>query len=79
MLLFLLWFEKKGKRRFDGQCITLYFLLYGIGRFWIEGLRTDSLYIAGTSIRVSQALSVCAGLACLALLMFRGRKQPPQG
>ena len=45
VLLFLLWFEKKGKRRFDGHCITLYFLLYGIGRFWIEGLRTDSLYI----------------------------------
>lgn len=37
ILIFLIIFERKGKRSFDGQCITLYFLLYGIGRTWIEG------------------------------------------
>ena len=56
ILIFLIIFERKGKRSFDGQCITLYFLLYGIGRTWIEGLRTDSLYIGATNIRVSQVL-----------------------
>ena len=75
VLLFLLWFEKKGKRRFDGQCITLYFLLYGIGRFWIEGLRTDSLYLGGTGIRVSQALSLALVLGAAAVLL-RMRKRP---
>ncbi len=75
VLLFLLWFDKKGKRRFDGHCVALYFLLYGIGRFWIEGLRTDSLYIGGTGIRVSQALSLVLVLASAALLLHM-RKRP---
>ena len=74
VLLFLLWFEKAGKRRFDGHCMSLYFLLYGLGRFWIEGLRTDSLYIGGTGIRVSQALSLVLVLASAALLIYRSRQ-----
>jgi phosphatidylglycerol:prolipoprotein diacylglycerol transferase len=71
VLLFLLRFDEAGKRRFDGHCITLYFLLYGLGRFWIEGLRTDSLYIGGTGIRVSQALSLVLVLASAALLIYK--------
>ena len=71
VLLFLLWFDEAGKRRFDGHCITLYFLLYGLGRFWIEGLRTDSLYIGGSGIRVSQALSLALVLASAALLLYK--------
>ncbi len=75
VLLFLLWFDRKGKRRFDGHCVALYFLLYGIGRFWIEGLRTDSLYIGGTGIRVSQALSLVLVIASAVLLLYM-RKRP---
>ena len=75
VLLFLLWFEKAGKRRFDGHCMTLYFLLYGLGRFWIEGLRTDSLYIGASGIRVSQALSLVLALSAAVLLIVK-RKQP---
>lgn len=74
VLLFLLWFEKAGKRRFDGHCVTLYFLLYGLGRFWIEGLRTDSLYLGGTGIRISQALSLVLVLASAALLIYKQRQ-----
>ena len=74
VLLFLLWFEKKGKRRFDGHCITLYFLLYGLGRFWIEGLRTDSLYIGSTGIRVSQALSLVLVIGAAAVLLWKKKK-----
>ena len=74
VLLFLLWFEKAGKRRFDGHCMSLYFLLYGLGRFWIEGLRTDSLYLGGTGIRISQALSLVLVLASLALLIYKHRQ-----
>lgn len=50
-------------RKFDGQIFLLYITWYGFGRFWIEGLRTDSLYLG--TIRVSQlvaAVSVVAGL-----------------
>ena len=75
VLLFLLWFEKTGRRRFDGHCVTLYFLLYGLGRFWIEGLRTDSLYLGNTGIRVSQALSLVLVFASGALLLYM-RSQP---
>ncbi len=60
--LLLLLFVVSRARRFDGENTWFYFLWYGIGRFWIEGLRTDSLYLFnwtlfGERIRVSQALS----------------------
>jgi prolipoprotein diacylglyceryl transferase len=74
VLVFLLWFERSGRRRFDGHLTALYFLLYGLGRFWIEGLRTDSLYIGGTGIRVSQALSLVLVLASAALLISKHRQ-----
>ncbi len=47
-------------KRFDGQVAVLYFMWYGFGRMFIEGFRTDSLYIPGTQLRISQ----CVGLAC---------------
>lgn len=67
-------FVKKGKRRYDGQAFILYVLWYGLGRAWIEGLRTDSLYIAGTSLRVSQLLAGLSVAAAAALLIFLGRR-----
>jgi phosphatidylglycerol:prolipoprotein diacylglycerol transferase len=74
VLLFLLWFEKSGRRRFDGHCVTLYFLLYGLGRFWIEGLRADSLYLGQTGIRVSQLLSLVLVLSAAAVLLIKHRQ-----
>ncbi len=71
-LLMILFVVSKG-RRFDGENTWFYFLWYGLGRSWIEGLRTDSLYLFdwtlfGQPIRVSQALSaVMALVAALAL------------
>ncbi len=49
----LLHFYSK-RRKYDGQIATMYLAWYGFGRMFIEGLRTDSLYLPGTSIRVSQ-------------------------
>ena len=43
-LLLILFVVSKG-RRFDGENTWFYFLWYGLGRSWIEGLRTDSLYL----------------------------------
>ena len=48
------------RKKFDGQIALLYFVWYGFGRMFIEGFRTDSLYIPGTTLRISQ----CLGLAC---------------
>ena len=69
-LAFLIWFTKKGKRRYNGQCILIYFFWYGLGRAWIEGLRTDSLYIGSTGIRVSQALSIVLVLTSFVMLFL---------
>ena len=68
-LIFLIVFTKKGNRKYDGQCILIYFFWYGLGRAWIEGLRTDSLYIGSTGIRVSQLLSVVLVVVTLFLLI----------
>ena len=62
-------------RKFDGENTLCYFLWYGLGRFWIEGLRTDSLYlfdwtIGGAPIRVSQALSAVMVLVSAFLLVW---------
>ena len=65
--LLLILFVVSRARRFDGENTWFYFLWYGLGRFWIEGLRTDSLYLfdwtfMGEPIRVSQALSLLLAL-----------------
>ncbi len=73
-LIFLIVWTNKGKRRYDGQCLLIYFLWYGSGRAWIEGLRTDSLYIGGSNIRVSQALSIALALIALAVLIVQSRR-----
>ena len=57
------------RRRFKGQIILSYGVWYGLGRFFIEGLRLDSLML-GSSIRVSQLLSGLAVVACLMALVF---------
>ena len=72
-LLLILFIVSKG-RRFDGENTWFYFLWYGLGRSWIEGLRTDSLYLFnwelfGQRIRVSQALSMVM-VAVAAVMLF---------
>ena len=68
---------RKGKRKYDGQMSLLYLFFYGLGRAWIEGLRTDSLYIGHTGIRVSQALSLVLVLCAGVLLLWQRRRQHP--
>lgn len=61
ILMLLLWKWK----RYDGEVALLYFGGYGIGRFWIEGLRTDQLQIANTGIAVSQMLGLLLFIAAI--------------
>lgn len=67
--------SKKGKRKYDGQIFWLYILWYGLGRAWIEGLRSDSLYIGSTDIRVSQLLAIVSAVVSLVILIINARKQ----
>ena len=71
-------------RKFSGQIFLCYGIWYGIGRTIFEGLRTDSLYIGNTTIRVSQALSAAVVVIFTALLIVLLRKfiknpQPIEG
>ena len=54
------------KRKFKGEMALLYVAWYGLGRAWIEGLRTDSLYIG--TLRVSQVLAAVSCIVAIALL-----------
>lgn len=68
---FLIFYRKK--KKYDGEVISLYFILYGIGRFFIEGLRTDSLMLG--SIRVSQLLSALLVIVFTTVFIIRRRKR----
>ena len=56
-------------KKYDGQIFFMIFGWYGLGRMLIEGLRMDSLYLFGTSIRVSQALAGVLFLVCTTILI----------
>ena len=56
-------------RRFHGQIFLLYAIWYGLGRFWIEGLRTDSLLIGNTGLRASQLVAFISVVVALLLLV----------
>ena len=73
-ILLLHIFIRKGKRKFDGQMCILYFIWNGLGRAVVEGLRTDSLYILDTGIRVSQLLAAVLVVLGLILLIINLRK-----
>ena len=60
------------KRKFDGQIVMMYFAWYGFGRMFIEGLRTDSLYVG--PFRVSQVVGLLTFLAATTLLVVFWKK-----
>lgn len=55
LILMLLYYKHK---KFEGEIALLYLGGYGLGRAWIEGIRTDQLFIPGTQIPVSQVLAI---------------------
>lgn len=65
-------FSKSGKRRYDGQIFAMYVAWYGFGRMLIEGLRTDSLMLFNTGLRVSQLLAGASVVIALAYLAING-------
>ena len=67
------------KSKFDGEVFLLYVAWYGLGRAWIEGLRTDSLYLFSTGIRVSQlvaAVSFIAAAGAIAFVLLKKKPKP---
>ena len=68
VLLLMLFMRKR--KKFHGQIILLYFIGYGIGRAWIEYIRTDQLYIGGTHIPVSMVLSIVIAIAAFIMTLI---------
>ncbi|MBR3863473.1 MAG: prolipoprotein diacylglyceryl transferase, partial [Clostridia bacterium] len=56
------------KKKFDGQIVLSYLAWYGLGRMFIEGLRTDSLYIG--EFRISQVVGFLCFVICTTLLIY---------
>lgn len=66
------------RRKFDGEVFCLYVAWYGLGRTWIEGMRTDSLYLGSTGIRISQVLAAVSCLAAIAVILYVRLVRRPQ-
>ena len=76
---FILLHNLSKKRKYDGQTFLQYLAWYGLGRFWIEGLRTDSLYLFGTGIRVSQLLAGLSFLLSVGVMLYIRLYKNPDG
>lgn len=67
------------KRKFDGEVFLLYLAWYGLGRALIESLRTDSLYLFGSNLRVSQLVALlCVIFGLGAVIVMRMRNPEPE-
>ncbi len=69
--LFLHFYSKH--RKFDGELFLMYIGWYGLGRFWIEALRTDSLYLVDTEflkLKVSQVIAGTCVIFAATLLVY---------
>ena len=67
----LLWHYEK-RKRFHGEVFLMYVLWYGIGRAWIEGLRTDSLFLG--TIRISQLVAILSAAVAAVLIAVKRKK-----
>lgn len=61
-------------KKFDGEILLLYFAGYGLGRLWIEGLRTDQLFLWNTPFAVSQLLSAALVIVSLIIIVIKRKK-----
>jgi len=79
LVILILMLVYRKYKKFDGEICLLYFGGYGLGRFWIEGIRTDTLFIPGTTLAVSQVLSLCMVIFAVVtdvVVRLRLKKQP---
>lgn len=70
LVIYFVFVRKKKLHKIDGQIFYMYLIWYGLGRLWIEGLRTDSLYLIEDVIRVSQLVALLSFLSGVGLMIF---------
>ena len=73
--IFFILIYLRNRTKFNGKIIFIYCALYGIVRFFIEGIRTDSLFITGTNIAASQLLSAIISVVSIFYIFFRQKKR----
>lgn len=61
-------------KKFDGEMFAMYIWGYGLGRVWIEGLRTDSLMVPGINFRVSQLLAAFCVVGASIFIIYKRMK-----
>jgi phosphatidylglycerol:prolipoprotein diacylglycerol transferase len=71
VFVFLMWY-RKNKSKVNGETFLLYLALYSLGRFFIEGLRIDSLMLG--PIRVAQLVSLVIAILAMIILFYRKKK-----
>lgn len=69
ILILLIMYSKH--KKFHGEVFLLYLVGYGLGRVWIEGLRTDQLFLWNTPFAVSQLLSALLVIVAAAFIVFK--------
>lgn len=70
LVIYFVFVRKKKLHKIDGQIFYSYLIWYGLGRLWIEGLRTDSLYLIDGVIRVSQLVALLSLFAGIGLMIW---------
>ena len=81
LIIYFVFVRKKKLHKIDGQIFYSYLIWYGLGRMWIEGLRTDSLYLIDGVIRVSQLVALLSLLSGIGLMIwgFYGYRKSGRG
>lgn len=77
VFIFLLIYAKR--KKFNGELLCWYSVLYGVGRFWIESLRTDQLFLWNSQIPVSMVVGALMAAAGLAFILFNHIKARKTG
>ena len=74
MVLLIILFAYRKHKKYEGELFLMYLFGYGLGRFWIEGLRTDKLLLTGVGIAVSQLLAGAIVVGTGAAMLYLRKK-----
>ena len=74
MVLLIILFAYRKHKKYEGELFLMYLFGYGLGRFWIEGLRTDQLLLPGVGIAVSQLLAGAIVVGTGAAMLYMRKK-----
>ena len=72
LLIFVFWYKKR--KKFHGEVFCIYLLGYGLGRAWIEGLRTDQLLLPWIGLPASQVLAMALVVFSTTIILIKRKR-----